>query len=273
MMEQRKIFSFANRIYTLLLYAYPASFRREYGRHMTQLFHDEMRDALQENGTTSLIGLWLFTFFDLIKTALAEHTWEALNIMPLEKMTRWSGPAAAIGGILYSLGIIWLWGFENAVNGSLPLVIFTFLVPTFLLGLGLYGLYKRLSQNSGRQNNLAFATALTGLIINNFSIVFLVLIVWNGVCYVCSVGYIAMLFGIAGMGLIALLTQSLGKLSITPLLVAFFHLLHTFVDVSSNFQENASLIIVMILIALSWSLMGVGIMRNENDHEASALTA
>jgi hypothetical protein len=101
MMEQSKMLSLSHQIYNLLLRAYPDPFRREYGRYMAQLFRDDMRGTLQENGTTALIGLWLLTFIDLIKTAIAEHIWEVFH-MPMEKLQRWTGPAAAIAGILWA---------------------------------------------------------------------------------------------------------------------------------------------------------------------------
>ena len=90
----------SGRIYSLLLYAYPVPFRREYGRLMAQLFRDEARDTLQGSGTAGLIGLWFLTLYDLMKTAFAEHIWEVFH-MPIEKLQRWSGPAAAIAGPLW----------------------------------------------------------------------------------------------------------------------------------------------------------------------------
>ena len=56
----------SDRLYRLLLHAYPAEFRDEYGAELLQLFRDRRRDA----GTLVTCAL---AFADLIKTALAEH--------------------------------------------------------------------------------------------------------------------------------------------------------------------------------------------------------
>ena len=57
-------------IYSLLLFAYPRSFRREYGSQMVLLLVDCQRDA---RTTSARRRLWLRTVFDLIRTAPLEH--------------------------------------------------------------------------------------------------------------------------------------------------------------------------------------------------------
>jgi putative ABC transport system permease protein len=56
----------SDRLYRLLLHAYPAEFRDEYGTQLLQLFEDRRREA----GTLATCA---FAFVDLIKTAPAEH--------------------------------------------------------------------------------------------------------------------------------------------------------------------------------------------------------
>ncbi len=72
----------ACRIYGLLLYLYPRSFRQEYGMPMAQLFRDKHRESLHTGRLPVLINLWLFTLFDLLKTALVEHLSDLFNISP-----------------------------------------------------------------------------------------------------------------------------------------------------------------------------------------------
>ncbi len=69
---------------------------------MAQVFRDETRYTLQESGMVGLTGLWFFTLYDLLKTAIAEHLWDVFH-MSMEKLLRWSGPAAAILPILVQL--------------------------------------------------------------------------------------------------------------------------------------------------------------------------
>jgi hypothetical protein len=73
----------ANRIYKLLLFAYPAEFRREYGEPMAQLFRDETRATLRNSGAAGLVRFLLFTLVDLSKTILIEHL-EAIANMTVD---------------------------------------------------------------------------------------------------------------------------------------------------------------------------------------------
>jgi hypothetical protein len=63
----------SQRIYALMLKAYPAEFRREYGPHMAQVFRDCGRDAKSRKRPVVLMHLWLITLLDLVKTAPKEH--------------------------------------------------------------------------------------------------------------------------------------------------------------------------------------------------------
>lgn len=65
-------------LYRLFLHAYPASFRRTYGKRMALVFQDSCRDALQQHGIISLVLLWLQTLVDLLLTACLEQ-WSVLK--------------------------------------------------------------------------------------------------------------------------------------------------------------------------------------------------
>ena len=59
------------RLYGLLLFAYPAEFRREFGNEMLQVFRDCYR---AEAKARSLPSFWLRTLVDLAFTAIKERT-------------------------------------------------------------------------------------------------------------------------------------------------------------------------------------------------------
>lgn len=65
--------SISPRVYTLLLLAYPATFRREYGAQMSQVFRDSCRDQKRKAGKIGLLELWLQTLLDLLQTAPQQH--------------------------------------------------------------------------------------------------------------------------------------------------------------------------------------------------------
>jgi hypothetical protein len=60
-----------SRLYALLLYLYPSSFRREYGESMLQLFNDQRRAV---DGAGGYAMLWLKTLRDLLLSVPAAHS-------------------------------------------------------------------------------------------------------------------------------------------------------------------------------------------------------
>jgi hypothetical protein len=91
----------SGRIYRLLLTAYPATFRREYGGMMEQLFKDQLKDAVARK---QLIHFWGRIAVDLIRTApafywdySADHTG---GIMLLRRTV-----AVALAVFLTSVGV------------------------------------------------------------------------------------------------------------------------------------------------------------------------
>src|SRR5437867_12956249 len=54
----------AERIYRLLLRAYPPAFRAEYGREMVLVFRDQCRDS-----DVRTLGFWMRVFWDIVRSA------------------------------------------------------------------------------------------------------------------------------------------------------------------------------------------------------------
>lgn len=61
------------RVYRRLLFAYPEAHREEYGAAMLQLFRDQCRDAWAVKSSRGMIGFWLRTIADLLKTSILER--------------------------------------------------------------------------------------------------------------------------------------------------------------------------------------------------------
>jgi len=59
------------RLYTLLLYLYPAAFRAEYGEELRAVFAQRRREA--GGSLASLVALWLATIADVVISALQTH--------------------------------------------------------------------------------------------------------------------------------------------------------------------------------------------------------
>ena len=261
MQAKSNLISFSRRIYGLLLYAYPVSFRREYGRDMMQVFCDDTRYTLRKWGLAGLVSLWFLVFVDVLKTAVAEHIWEIFH-MPIEKLTRWSGPAGAMGGLLYAIGV------ASIVNGVTSFII-SALVTALLLGLGLFGLYKCLPTST--VNGLNFGAALIGLLMSHISGA---IIVWldspESIWFMIIFGSL-WIVGLAGMGIIAKANQSLGRWSFTPLLV----LVTTMSLFSLYANQTFSLLWIVLLTAyaLSWILLGVALWQTHKKPQEPGLFA
>jgi hypothetical protein len=60
-------------LYRLLLAAYPARFREEYGAAMVQLFRDTARDAIRRRGVLGLSALWLRTLADFTISVIRQY--------------------------------------------------------------------------------------------------------------------------------------------------------------------------------------------------------
>ena len=172
-------FTYSERVYKVLLTAYPKDFRREYGSEMVRVFGDLCREERRRTGVLGLAVLWVRTVLDLLWTATAERTRTtpgATLVIPVvgsPRMIRWGG-VAAIGGAILSfvatvltiLSVAFLR--EPIFNSpeaharggsdySLSAVLFhpsvsTFLstVAVLLFGMALLGLYALVSRRSGK---------------------------------------------------------------------------------------------------------------------------
>jgi hypothetical protein len=184
-----RVVSGSERLYRALLAAYPKEFRWAYGREMAQVFRSMCREEFVSGGSGGLVRLWVRTLLDLLATALAERAKQALGWSMLvgssSKLVRWSGLAAAAGGVLLIAYGILYWG-NLAGWGRLPdsdspppedalfpkfMQDVSYLL--FLGGLaGLFGLLERARRTGPRQAGsatrrlgLAYCSAVAGLVL------------------------------------------------------------------------------------------------------------
>lgn len=67
-------------LYRLLLAAYPASFREEYGPEMVQVFRDTARDEHRRRGLVGLLMVWLRTLADFSVSVVRQHREQAAAV-------------------------------------------------------------------------------------------------------------------------------------------------------------------------------------------------
>lgn len=141
----------AERVYRLLLRAYPPDFRAEYGRDMQLLF----RDQCQESDVRTL-GFWARVFWDVARSApaLRVEAWRrraSENTQTVEVIMKIAGMLTVL---LAGFGIVgavgeWVAGSKGAMGGGYVLaVILGVLASVLLLGAGVAIL---LGERWGRQ--------------------------------------------------------------------------------------------------------------------------
>lgn len=89
--------SFSQRLFKLLLVAYPGKFRREYGPEMAQVFRDCCR-ATENRGTGAGLDLLLRTLTDLLVSVPREHL--ATLRKDNSEMNNWQRNLTALGASL-----------------------------------------------------------------------------------------------------------------------------------------------------------------------------
>lgn len=65
--------TFSERLYRILLRAYPRAFREEYAPEMLLIFRDALRDVKSQQGILGMLRLWCDFFNDFVKSVCSEH--------------------------------------------------------------------------------------------------------------------------------------------------------------------------------------------------------
>jgi hypothetical protein len=270
MLDQSRVLTVSGRLYSLLLMAYPTRFRRAYGREMAQVFRDDIRGTFQEGGPAGLIRLWFLVVLDLLKTAFAEHIWEVFH-MPVEKLERWSGLAAALGGALLVFLTL------SLTLSSWPAEVIAavlFLAMYLLWAIALTGLYRRLPAASHPGNKVTFAIAGISLLLA--SIGFLILYFTDSVD-IASMAYIGgnigIIPGIAGMGIIALRYRAMGVWRFVPLLLAVAWLGFILSIIQGFTVDSPVQLAFLFLTGVCWLLLGIGLWTSAKQEAGPALPA
>jgi hypothetical protein len=275
MLNELKLLTVSNRLYHLLLRAYPAPFRREFGREMALVFRDDLRATVRKSGVEGLIGLWLVTFFDLLKTALAEHIWEMFH-MPLEKLSRWSWLAIVIGGPLPLLTFTnySFWDLMQRLGLSDNDWLHPLLAGMGLLltGIGLYGLYRRLPQRARPASTMAYGAVLFGVLLGMVG--FITFMRPFSAPFI-SASFILLWIGLAVMGLISLSTRALGELSFVPLLIiaGAIGIAATVGDFATTGRVQIVTQLFLALYHISWLMLGIALWKAQEDKAGPPLLA
>ena len=151
------IIVFSVKTYKVLLAAYPAKFRNEYGPHMAQVFLDCCLRAFRQNGTIGMLGLWALTLFDFLRSLIEEYL-QKETFMTKTKFIRLSGWTLMLGAITFFVSTLSALVESNFYDPYMRLNIFVFYntglvlalwISTILLAVGELGLRERYGAQVG----------------------------------------------------------------------------------------------------------------------------
>jgi len=132
----------AERIYRLLLRAYPLAFRAEYEREMLLLFRDQCRES-----DVRSLGFWAKVFYDVARSApaLRMEAWRQ-NTRTMEVIMKLAAMLTVLLGVLGILNAVveWVAGSKGAIDGTYVLaVVLGVFASALLLGAGIAILLRR----------------------------------------------------------------------------------------------------------------------------------
>lgn len=266
MLDQSRLLTFSCRLYTLLLLAYPTRFRRAYSREMAQVFRDDIRGTFRESGAAGLMGLWVLVVLDLLKTAFAEHIWEVFH-MPMEKLMRFSGPAAMLAGAFWTR-FWWMADFDQG-SGTATTLGIALSLTVLLSAFALSGTFARLSNRTPAVVTLLVAIAGLGL----FGVLGLVILFTDSgnslVWLLFMAGYWLLLVGFATMGSVALTSGASKIVAYSLLALALFS-----VVIWISGSENREIQLAGVIgLGVSWVALGFGLWTSTKDVPGPALPA
>ncbi len=136
----------AERVYLLLLRAYPTEFRAQYGREMVLLFRDQCRD-----GDVRTLGFWARVLGDIARSApaLRVEAWcvrGTENTRTVEVPMKLAAILTVLLGVfcILSAGTEWVAASKQAIDGTHALaVVLGGLASALLLGAGVAILLRR----------------------------------------------------------------------------------------------------------------------------------
>jgi hypothetical protein len=251
------------RLYRMLLAAYPASFRREYGPHMAQVFHDCCREAQARRGASGIFRLWLPTLGDLTVTALAERLVEGVSMPRMSRSVtvRAGGAAALLGGTLYLLSSLShpSGPARAVVPGSIACLI-----------LGMVGLHALLWGREGWLGGIGFVLVGVGLALGLIGMAGSAMGILNPnpIAPIINTGeHAGLVFIGAGMllwGVVALRVKALGRWSFMPLVIGLVSLTGI-VFLNPDAFDALEHSVVPLVFAACWILLGYALLTRRID--------
>lgn len=259
--SQPALLLFSERVYRALLIAYPEEFRRDYGRHMVQVFRDVCRDAYGQGGSWGLTVWVAVAVLDLLQTALVERRKVKLTMSNF-KLRTWAGWLCLFGGIFFAASAISQLqpGSHYTFYGVYQLSIFALVPGMALIALGLIGMFLRYRITLNRFGQLFLGLAILGAAIGALGWLFTLT---GGDTYlVFMAGWLLHLIGASVFAGFAMTTQLFGKWSWVMLPGSALPLTLAVLSFRGQQEPNGvawGSFLMLALIGIGWILTGAAL--------------
>lgn len=227
--EDSPLVSLSVKAYRLLVSAYPAAFRQEFGTHMLQLFGDYSRRQYRQKGASGMLALWAVTLFDFVRSVVREHL-QKEAFMTKQLFLRLSGWALMLGGVLICLAALASM-FEDSryyytnpeLRGLFSALGFGLVLGPLFISVGMFGLLARFGQEVGISGQAALLLgAIAGIVAYPLAELLTALLPEEGVWPLTFFSLNGLLFlGMGLFGLIALRRQAMPRWNGLPVLAGF----------------------------------------------------
>jgi hypothetical protein len=254
---------FSVRLYQVLLLAYPTQFQQEYGLQMVEVFRDCCLRTARQDGTNTMLKLWMLTLLDFVQSVISEHMQKETQMkkeMKPEDIQR-AGWALIVGAISFVLGIfLAINAYSNWSMLALLLLVFVSLP---LLVFGMLGLRTRYGEKVGSfGKNILLVGAILGPLT---SILGFFLQKADPLWVVIWAGPAVLFFCLALFGVAALYRKPMPRWNGLPLLaglvypaILLFHIINSFMtrDWSGSGMPYVAIVILVTIQGIALLALG-----------------
>lgn len=152
-------------LYAVLLHLYPKKFRTVYAQQMRLTFRSACQAAYRRNGIGGLLGFWLPTLFDLLKSALEEQTRQGEILMLKERLVMLAGPLTIVVGVLWLMASIGDFAFQTGLvtdEALLGIVMIPFILSFIPLLFAIMGTRLRFHPSASVLGRLGLGLSVVG---------------------------------------------------------------------------------------------------------------
>jgi hypothetical protein len=262
---QTPLLSLSERVYRALLIAYPASYRREYGPLMVQVFRDMCRDSYRCGGATAVALWWCSTLLDLIFTAFEQRR-KVKVTMSKSAFVRLTGMLLIIGGAFSALAAFSQLQPDDHYTyyGIYQVLLWLYSPGSLLIGLGCFGLALHIQRTLGVLGQ--WTLVLTGIGALVIAVGIIATSINDDLWEVWMAGGILHMVALTAFGLLHLLKPVLPIFRALPLMIAlgWIAMMLGILQTSSQSTNHTLAFLIFAGMGLGWLAIGLKLHRQQS---------